>query len=440
MSEFSDPNEIVSNSVMTFRQKVVLALCVILNGLDGFDVLSISFAAPGLSQDWGIDRAQLGIVLSMELFGMAAGSILLGQLADRVGRRTTTLLCLTVMASGMFLAAMSRNPIELALVRFVTGLGIGGLLASISAIAASVSNNKSRIMSVALMAAGYPLGAVVGGTISSQLLVDGNWRDVFLLGASLTAILIPVTYFILPEDFDSILRRYTGTDLLNRVNRSLKMLGHETMSEVRDLPVSPKPSFSELLRRPLSGITMKLTAVYFLHMISFYFMLKWVPKLVADQGFEPASAATVLVWANIGGVVGSLLFSLLTARLSLKKLIVLALMGSTIFLALFGFAPNEIFLLSLAAGAAGFCSNAAIVGLYALTATSYPSHLRGGGTGLVIGLGRGGSALGPVLGGTLFSIGFDRTGTMLIMAAGSACAAAVVLFLIKSTKKTEATI
>src|SRR5689334_5561456 len=108
-----DPRELLSSSPMRRLQIAIVALCIALNALDGFDVLAISFASPGIATEWGIDKAQLGIVLSMELFGMAAGSVLIGNVADRIGRRATILSCLTVMMIGMFAATATHTLVQL---------------------------------------------------------------------------------------------------------------------------------------------------------------------------------------------------------------------------------------------------------------------------------------------------------------------------------------
>ena len=155
---------------MSALQILVVAITVALNALDGFDVLSISFASPGIAQEWGIDRAALGIVLSMELIGMAIGSILLGGVADKIGRRPTILGCLVVMAGGMLAATTASGLVGLSAWRVVTGLGIGGMLAAINAVAAEFSNRRRRHLSVSLMSIGYPLGAVVGGMVAARLL------------------------------------------------------------------------------------------------------------------------------------------------------------------------------------------------------------------------------------------------------------------------------
>src|SRR6202161_3356088 len=171
-----DPREILAKSPMSRLQVAAVAITVGLNALDGFDVLSISFASPGIARAWGIDRAVLGIVLSMELLGMGIGSILLGGVADKIGRRRTLLGCLVVMTVGMIMASRAKGVYDLSVWRVFTGLGIGGMLAAINAVAAEFSNDRRRSLNVSLMAIGYPIGAVVGGSIAALLLKQGDWR------------------------------------------------------------------------------------------------------------------------------------------------------------------------------------------------------------------------------------------------------------------------
>ena len=163
-----NPTDSIANSPMSSTQIMAVCMCIMLTALDGFDVLAISFASPGISSEWGINRAALGVVLSMELIGMAVGSILLGNFADKHGRRPTILICLVIMSGGMLAAGMANGINDLSAYRFITGLGIGGMLASTSAMAAEFSNAKHRSMAVILMAGGYPLGAVLGGAVASE--------------------------------------------------------------------------------------------------------------------------------------------------------------------------------------------------------------------------------------------------------------------------------
>ena len=163
-----DPRETLAAAPMSALQLVAVVITIALNALDGFDVLAISFASPGIAKEWGIDRAALGAVLSMELIGMAIGSVILGGVTDRIGRRPMILCCLVVMAIGMFMVTTTSSLAALSGWRVFTGLGIGGMLAATNATVAEYSNAKSRNLCVSLMAIGYPIGAVLGGIVTTS--------------------------------------------------------------------------------------------------------------------------------------------------------------------------------------------------------------------------------------------------------------------------------
>lgn len=424
-----DVRERLDRSPMGWAQIAAIILCIALNALDGFDVLAISFASPGIAAEWGIDRAALGLVLSMELIGMAVGSILLGSMADRAGRRPTILLCLVVMATGMLAATTAHDVQSLSLFRLFTGLGIGGMLACTNAMVAELANARARSLAVAVMAAGYPVGAILGGSIASGLLVSGGWRDVFLFGAIVTGIFLPLAWFLLPESIGYLLQKRPA-DALTRINRLLRRMGH---APVEALPAvdaaAPKPSFTALFAPGLGRITLLLTLGYFAHIMTFYFILKWIPKIVVDMGYAPSAAGGVLVWANVGGLIGALLLSILSWRIGIRALVIAAMLASTIMVTIFGQGQSSLTGLATIAAAAGFFTNAGVVGLYAIIAQSFPTAVRGGGTGFVIGVGRGGAALGPIIAGFLFSLDFGLPFVAVAMAAGSLIAAGALLLL-----------
>ncbi len=424
-----DVRERLDRAPMGWAQIAAIILCIALNALDGFDVLAISFASPGIAAEWGIDRAALGLVLSMELIGMAVGSILLGSMADRAGRRPTILLCLVVMASGMLAATTAHDVQSLSLFRLFTGLGIGGMLACTNAMVAELANARARSLAVAVMAAGYPVGAILGGSIASGLLVSGGWRDVFLFGAIVTGIFLPLAWFLLPESIGYLLQK-RPPDALAKVNRLLRRMGH---APVETLPAvdaaAPKPSFTALFAPGLGHITMLLTLGYFAHIMTFYFILKWIPKIVVDMGYAPSAAGGVLVWANVGGLIGALLLSILSWRIGIRALVIAAMLASTVMVTIFGQGQSSLTGLATIAAAAGFFTNAGVVGLYAIIAQSFPTAVRGGGTGFVIGVGRGGAALGPIVAGFLFSLDFGLPFVAVAMASGSLIAAGALLLL-----------
>jgi benzoate transport len=427
--DLNDPRDIMAKSPMSVMQILIVAITIGLNALDGFDVASISYASPGIAKEWGIDRGALGIVLSMEVFGMALGSIFLGGLADKIGRRRTVLGCVTVMALGMFMATTVRGLVDLSIWRVVTGIGIGGMLAAINAVSAEFSNARRRDFSVSLMSIGYPLGAVTGGLLAASLLVTHSWRSVFYLGASATTILIPLVFFFVPESVHWLAQKQTPGGL-DQINRTLRRLGH---GEVRSLPELPatarKQSVADIFKPGLLQITVLVTLAYFFHIVTFYFILKWVPKIVADFGFPASSAAGILVWTNVGGAIGGAIVGILTLRFGIKGLTIGSLILSTVAVAWFGRTPHDLTLLSTVCAFGGFFTNGAIVGLYALFAKAFPTHVRATGTGFAVGMGRGGSVLAPIIAGFLFEAGYRLPSVAMLMAFGSVMAAFVLLFL-----------
>lgn len=425
----ADPRKIIADSKMTRFQIVAVAITIGLNALDGFDVLAISFASPGIATEWGIDRAALGIVLSMELIGMSVGSIFLGGVADRFGRRPTILACLAVMALGMFMVTTTNSIFTLSVWRVITGLGIGGMLAAINAAAAEFSNAKSRNLSVALMAIGYPLGAVIGGSVAAMLLQSFDWRAVFIFGAIVTLAFIPLVFWRLPETVGFLCKKRPD-DALERINRTLARMGHSQASALPPVTdVDKKQSVADIFSPTLIVTTVLVTLAYFAHITTFYFIIKWIPKIVVDMGFDPAAAAGVLVWANVGGATGGAVLGLLSRRIGVRILTIGVLLVSFLMMILFGQGQTNLQQLAVAAAATGFFTNAGVVGLYALFAQVFPTHVRATGTGFAIGVGRGGAALAPMIAGFLFSAGYGLPSVSIFLGAGALVAAIALFFL-----------
>lgn len=425
-----DPRAIIAREPMHYRQVLTIAVATALNALDGFDVLSISFASPGIAKEWGISRAELGVVLSMELIGMGAGAFLLGMLADRIGRRPTILGCLAVMGAGMWMASTAGDVTTLSVYRLLTGLGIGGMLATTSAIVAETANARRRNLAVAVMAGGYPVGAVVGGSIASMLLArTGHWQSVFEFGSIMTLAFIPLALLMVPET-TAWLYDKRPANALERINRNMARHGRAALSGLpAPAPRAPRTQFMQFFEHGMAQTTLMLIVIYFGHMMSFYFFIKWIPKVVVDMGFPPAQAGGVLVWANVGGALGSLGVSLLTQRFGVRGLVSAAMLASAVAITLFGSWPTTLGQLSIMAMGGGFFANAAIAGLYAVIAQSFPSQLRAGGTGLVIGMGRAGAALGPIVAGVLMAAGWPFAKVAMTMALGTLVAGLLLMTL-----------
>ncbi|HEY0962017.1 MAG TPA: MFS transporter [Pseudomonadales bacterium] len=441
----TDPREIIDKSPMTPMMYVIVAITVLLNGMDGFDVLAISVSGPGIMSEFGIDRARLGWVLNMELIGMAVGSVFLGGVADKIGRRKMTLACLAVMAAGMFLATTSGSVEALMAWRVFTGLGIGGMLSTTNAVVAEFTNLKRRAMCISLMVIGYPLGGVICGEVGKALLDDGatNWREMFTAGAILSAALIPVVYFLVPESVHWLTRKQPE-GALDRINGALRKIGLATAAALPQLSLDArKKSMSDIFSPSLIMVTILCMLAYFFHMMTFYYILKWTPTIVTTMGIPASAASGVLTWANVGGALGGAVFGLLTAKFGVKPLTIAILVLNVVGVALFGRSAPEVVQLSYLAAFAGFFGNAGVSGLYTIIAYAFPTHVRATGTGFVIGVGRGGAILAPAIAGYLMQSGINAgeapadylASTAMVMGLGSLIGAIVLVFLKLGTDK-----
>jgi MFS family permease len=443
-------------------QGMVVGITVLLNALDGFDVLSISLAAGSIRDELQISPGLTGLLLSMELIGMAIGSIFLGRYADIWGRRPMMLGCLALMSVGMFMVttdygivASSLHPVitaipwfgfpdwpvelvHISIWRIVTGLGIGGMLAAINAVVAEYSNTHKKHMNVALMSIGYPVGAFTGGFISQALLSVYSWHSVFLLGFGMTLTLIPIVYFLVPETIAwQVRNQRPGT--LAKVNSTLRKMGHG--------PVDALPNVTdELAERTHHNIftprlirtTAIVTVAYFFHIMTFYFILKWTGVILENREFVAAQAAGVLSWINVGGATGGALLGLLTLKFDLKRLTIGAMVLSTVTVIIYGSYGATLTQITLICVVCGFFINAAINGMYAIFAHAYPTQVRAAGTGFAIGVGRGGSILAPIAAGYMFEGGVGVPAVAAILACGSLLAAIALMFLTLDSTPPEA--
>jgi MFS family permease len=372
----------------------------------------------------------LGVLLAMELVGMAIGSIFLGGIADGVGRRKTIIGCLIVMTIGMFMVTQTSNIYTLGFWRILTGIGIGGMLSSITAATAEFSNARRRALCVCIMSIGYPLGALFGGLWVAPRLDIDNWRFVFYFGAVVTLTFIPIVYFLIPESIHWLARKQPAGALEN-INRTLTRMKKATVAALPRLnDADQKGSYRDIFGPALIITTLIVSIAYFLHIMSFYYVIKWVPRIAAnDFGFSPAQAGGLLNWVNFGGATGGALLGLLTLKFHAKPLTIIVLVLSTVSVFTFGRAQADLAQLATICFACGFFINAAIVGLYSLFTEAFPTHVRAFGTGFAIGLGRGGAIVSPIIAGFLFEAALPLLTVSLILGIGPLIAGGLLLFL-----------
>ena len=423
-----DPRAIIAERPMTAFQFGIIAVLFCLNGLDGFDVLAISFAAPGVVREWTISPQTLGAVISLGLFANAFGSLFLAPFADRIGRRPMIFLSLAGMTFGMLLSAAATGMMTLSIGRLITGIGVGALVPTISALAAEYCNQRYRDFGVIIMAIGFPVGGLVGGQAAALLLQYFDWRSVFVAGAVASAALMLAPLWLVPESIEYLLARRPAR-ALERVNAVLQRLHHAGVGSLPALSETANArSVLDILTRPaLLMVALTITLTYALHSATLYYSLNWIPKIVVDLSFSQSQAASVAAWCSGGGILGSLLAAWLATRIPIQTLTVGGLLATAIFLCLFAHTPGELAWLTGASLLLGACLYGAQVSLYALMTRSFPVHVRATGVGFVTGIGRSGGIISPLVSGYLLGVGLPYSEVSMFMALGSGLGAVALL-------------
>ena len=227
----------VNDEAWTPFQLIAIAVCVCLNMPDGFDILAMSFAASGVKTDWHLTDGQLGYLLSAGLVGMGMGSLMIAPWADRLGRRPIVLLSVTIAGLGIVSSAATSGFVQLLALRVLTGIGIGGTIASVAVIVSEFAPTRWRSVALAIYAIGYSIGATIGGVLTALAVTRFGWRSAFGIGGFLSLVLVPIAWRRLPESLEFLLAR-RPPDALRRVNDLLLAVRQAAVSALPDIPTS----------------------------------------------------------------------------------------------------------------------------------------------------------------------------------------------------------
>jgi len=385
-----------------YQVGALLALAC-LNMQDGFDILAITFSAGAIAEDWGLQRTQLGIVFSASLFGMMLGAMFLSPFADKVGRRIMTVIGLCISGVGMIIAASASNIELLVAGRLMTGVGIGGILASLNTLAAEYAGERFSSLAVATFQLGYPLGAFFAGYIASWMLDIGTWRHVFWFGAALSFFFVPII-LLLPESTDYLAK--TGkSDALSQINRIRRRFGREPLEKLDTHHNDTHPGLVAgvlMLFAPRYALrTLLIWSAFFLLLISLYFVLSWTPRILVEMGFDEDVGNLGGRLLNLAGMFGMIGVGVLATLLRPPLAATIYLFAMICGLIALSMASQQLAVILFAVSVVGFFTHGSMVGLYAVVPTLYPTELRATGTGWAIGLSRFGAIIGPAGAGIL---------------------------------------
>lgn len=426
------PNLLIDQRPISRLQYATVMICFLMNMLDGMDVMVISYAAPSIAKAWSVSPEALGIVFSSGLFGMTFGALFMAPMADKIGRKTMIMLSAAIMGISIYLTSYSTGIGHLIIYRFISGLGIGCMLASTAALASEYTPHKTRDFWVSFVVAGYPVGAVLSGLVAAKIIPANGWQSIFQFAGVASFVTLPLIQLFLAESLDFYLKSQPAS-ALEKANAILLKMGQDTYDRLPEKPRNQSAiPIKSLLENEYKIPTIQLWAALFLAFATLYFLTSWIPKLATNAGLSMELAIYAGTVFNVGAFFGITIQGYFSSRFGLKKTIGIYLIMTGVTMAAFRlFMGSDTLLLVFAL--LGFGIQGGFVGLYAVAARMYPTEFRTTGVGWGIGMGRLGGIVGPAVGGVLIGMGLSMATNFLIYAVPTIFAGIMTLYI--SSKK-----
>jgi AAHS family 4-hydroxybenzoate transporter-like MFS transporter len=401
--------EVIDGAKIGRTQILVLGVCFLAAIFDGFDLQAIAFTGPVIAQQWRIEPTTLGVIFSAALVGMTFGALFIGLLGDHFGRKMAVGLSVALFGLFTLVTASATSYTELLVYRFLTGLGVGGGIPSVTTLTAEYAPARLRVMLIAAMSIGIPLGGVFGGLLAAQLIPLWGWESVFYVGGILPLLLLPVVARALPESLHFLVAQ-GGEKSTAAVARILNQINPSGRYTERDSFLVPEGgrhglALTQLFGGGLARNTLLLWLAFFANLLAMYFLMTWLPSILVSTGFVVSRAINVSTLFSLGGAVGALLLAHLMSKYGSRRVLTwffsVAALLCVIVVRLVGSSPP--FLMSIIF-LSGFLTISAQVGMNAMAAGIYPASIRATGVGWALGIGRIGAITGPVIGGVLASL------------------------------------
>jgi AAHS family 4-hydroxybenzoate transporter-like MFS transporter len=435
-----DVPELLDRQTISGYQMHVMALCAAVVFLDGFDTQVIGNLVPAIIAEWKVTRPAMAPVGVAGLLGLMVGALSLGPLADMIGRRAVIIgSTLAFGAMTVLTGLLADSVTSLVVLRFLTGLGLGGAMPNAIAMTAEYAPKRRQATMVMVMFCGFPLGASFAGFISAYLIPAFGWRSVLYLGGVLPIALAPLLLIELPESIRHLVLQGNQTArvaaILARINPA-RAFPQGTRFAIGEQHSHGVP-VGHLLREGRAVPTVLLWIVFFMSLLNIFLINFWLPTLTHDAGIPLVLANMATGLFQAGGVISTLLGGRAVDAYGAYRVLTPAYFFAGLAIAAIGFAVASPPLLLLVATVAGFCLIGGQTGVNALASTFYPTFIRSTGVGWALGVGRIGSIAGPGVGGILIALKWPTTAIFIIGGIAALCAA-VALFAMGHTPAARA--
>ena len=383
---------------------------------DGYDIAALAFAAPELVRDWGLESATLGTAFSASLFGILFGAPLLGFVGDRYGRKWAIIAGCFIYGLCTLAIVLTTSLTQIIILRFCTGIGIGGLMPNTIALNSELSPKRLRATLVVLMFTGITLGSASPGVITTWLAPEYGWPVFFLIGGTVPLVVAFALIFTLPESVKFLVRHPERRPELLRIARSMRrdlVIPDDAGFELPQAPHYGGTGLRDIFSGGLAFITPLLWLCFMTALMVNYFLGSWMPLMFEENGFPPDRAALASSIYHIGGALGGVLISVLIDRFGFVVVVALFILACPM-VAVIGLENLSYELIVTASVLAGIGVLGAQFGNNATAGLLYPTSFRAKGAGWAFAIGRFGAICGPYIGGILIGMKLSMQQLFLI--------------------------
>ena len=419
-------NTVVDEAKFTPFHWSVLIWCLLIIIFDGYDLVIYGVALPLLMQEWGLSSVQAGLLASTALFGMMFGAMSFGTLSDKLGRKKTIMICVAIFSGFTFLGAFAASPIEFGILRFLAGLGIGGVMPNVVALMTEYAPKRMRSTLVAVMFSGYAIGGMASALLGAWLVTDYGWKIMFII-AGVPFLALPIIWKFLPESL-MFLTKKGATEQVRHIVQKIspeQTIHADTQFVLNDVIAGDEAPLRALFQQGRLFSTLMFWVAFFMCLLMVYALGSWLPKLMIQAGYSLGASMLFLFALNIGGMVGAIGGGALADRFHLKPVLSIMFTVGALALILLGFNSPQAVLYSLIA-IAGAATIGSQILLYTFVAQFYPTAVRSTGMGWASGIGRIGAIVGPILTGALLTLQLPHQMNFLVIAIPGVIAALAV--------------